>query len=327
MPSKNITLAPGRSGVVDFSFTPTAARVHYVSVNGLTGSFRVMEAVGPGYHTIPLNAASNEVAYDGASGDVAALTANIVGLLGVYHDDNGVWKYYIPGFATQTLTTLEYGKTYVIAVTSYPQDWVVPDHIAGPPGEGTYTVAVYYAYLDGSGPGPAAKWQEKTRYYVEYELKLITDYIKQQGVAAETQIMALELVELPEANMSDYKIKKRIKDRTSYTGNDLHIVVGEWTTGILAHASSGIAYVSYNTLDKEVKAMEGIAHPNDCFCELAHELGHIFNLLHCGTKPCPMASYTVTYNEWIQMGRTLYFCSYHRPQLLANWQNRNFDQR
>ena len=48
MPSKSITLTSGKSGVVDFSYTPTEARVHYVSVNGLTGSFEVMEAVGTG---------------------------------------------------------------------------------------------------------------------------------------------------------------------------------------------------------------------------------------------------------------------------------------
>ena len=56
MPSKNITLVPGASDVVHFSYTPTVARVHYVNVNGLTGSLEAMEAAEPGYHTIALNA-------------------------------------------------------------------------------------------------------------------------------------------------------------------------------------------------------------------------------------------------------------------------------
>ena len=37
--TREITLAPGDSGPVAFTFTPIEAKTHYVSVNGLTGSF------------------------------------------------------------------------------------------------------------------------------------------------------------------------------------------------------------------------------------------------------------------------------------------------
>lgn len=41
---KSVTLAPGASETVSFAVTPTVAKVHSVSVDGLSGSFRATEA-------------------------------------------------------------------------------------------------------------------------------------------------------------------------------------------------------------------------------------------------------------------------------------------
>ena len=43
MATKTVTLDPGESQVVAFTFTPSVAKVHQVSVDGLTGSFAVLE--------------------------------------------------------------------------------------------------------------------------------------------------------------------------------------------------------------------------------------------------------------------------------------------
>ena len=285
-----------------------------------------MEEVMPGHHIIPLNAESNEVVYDGESGDVAALTANIVGLLGVYYDDNGVWKYYIPGFATQTLTTLEHGKTYLIVVSTYPQDWLVPDHFAAPPppAEGTYLVSIYYAHAP-SDPLPS-DWQPLITYLVEYETELLVNFIKQQGYAAYMPTMAVELIELPEDYMWDYQIKEMIKNRPSYQDTDIHIIIGSSSSGCNAHQFRDIVFAYFAGLEMDVYSMEGRGgRYNQCYSVLAHEIGHMFHLQHCSNKPCPMASTPVSYSEWVTMGRTIRFCSYHQAQLLPNWKNRDYE--
>lgn len=41
--TREVTLDPGQSSEVSFTFTPIEAKVHNVSVNGLTGSFAVIE--------------------------------------------------------------------------------------------------------------------------------------------------------------------------------------------------------------------------------------------------------------------------------------------
>lgn len=43
MTTKTITLDPGIQSRVDFTFTPTVAKVHQVSVDGLSGSFSCSE--------------------------------------------------------------------------------------------------------------------------------------------------------------------------------------------------------------------------------------------------------------------------------------------
>lgn len=47
MPTKKITLDLGQSGEVLFTFTPSEARVHSVSINGLIGSFEALAVVPP----------------------------------------------------------------------------------------------------------------------------------------------------------------------------------------------------------------------------------------------------------------------------------------
>jgi len=43
MAERSVTLAPGESMTVSFEVTPTVAKVHSVSVDGLTGTFRATE--------------------------------------------------------------------------------------------------------------------------------------------------------------------------------------------------------------------------------------------------------------------------------------------
>ena len=42
MATKTVTLDPGDSSTVVFTVTPTAAKTHHVSVNGLVGSFTAL---------------------------------------------------------------------------------------------------------------------------------------------------------------------------------------------------------------------------------------------------------------------------------------------
>jgi len=82
-----------------------------------------------GYHTIPLYAGWNNIGYDGATGDIASLTSNIIGLEVIYLYEAGQWFYYNPSWpeSQNTLLTLEYGKAYQIKVST-TQDWQVPNY-------------------------------------------------------------------------------------------------------------------------------------------------------------------------------------------------------
>lgn len=41
--TREVTLDPGQSSEVSFTFTPIEAKTHYVDVDGLTGNFAVIE--------------------------------------------------------------------------------------------------------------------------------------------------------------------------------------------------------------------------------------------------------------------------------------------
>lgn len=125
-----VTLDPGESQRVAFSYVPMEMGIYQAIVDGLSGS---LQAIAPReYHTIPLVAGWNEVVYDGHTGDIVILTNNIIGLLQIYRYEPGTgvegWTTYIPGWPPEfnTLTTLEYGKEYYINVET-AQDWEVPN--------------------------------------------------------------------------------------------------------------------------------------------------------------------------------------------------------
>lgn len=72
----------------------------------------------------------NEIMWELPDTDIHWATSTIVQLLGVYHDlygNNSVWLYYIPEFTTNDLFTFEQGKTYVIIVGVYSQNWRLPE--------------------------------------------------------------------------------------------------------------------------------------------------------------------------------------------------------
>lgn len=48
MAEQSVTLQPGESKVVSFEAIPREAKVYQISVNGLTGSFKAVEAAPPG---------------------------------------------------------------------------------------------------------------------------------------------------------------------------------------------------------------------------------------------------------------------------------------
>ena len=130
---KQVTLNPGDPQVVSFEVKPTVAKTYHVSVDGLTGSFEAISAMPPAYHYIHLIGGEapegwNEIVYDGKSGDIVSLTANIVNLSIVYYWDATVqeWLAYWPEFGINTIGILQYGEAYQIH-TRTTQDWKVPN--------------------------------------------------------------------------------------------------------------------------------------------------------------------------------------------------------
>ena len=134
METRKVTLDPGESQPVMFTYVPQQAKLYEAVINGLSGSF---EAVGvEEYHTIPLVAGwNNNIVYDGHTGDIIMLTSNIIGLLTIYRYEPGTgvegWTVFKPEWVTthpewNTLTLLEYGKEYYIEVET-AQDWEVPN--------------------------------------------------------------------------------------------------------------------------------------------------------------------------------------------------------
>jgi len=210
------------------------------------------------------------------------------------------------------------------------------------PGQGVYTASVYYCYLqDCEGSTDPREWRSNwydwCQWLVQYETNLIVNYIKSQGLAADMPIVSIEKVAVepryigspPTLFLKRYMFHTEvIQKMPSFSNADIHIVIGENNFRIGAfYEGKGTVMVNEWTLEQEVRAMEGEAWAkNLVYCELAHELGHGFHLTHCGAqnKPCPMAQMQITYDEWVNMGKRLWFCDISRPILLANWKNRTF---
>lgn len=208
-------------------------------------------------------------------------------------------------------------------------------------GEGVYTCAIYYCYLEGYEGSTApnewhSNWSEWCRWIAEYETNLIVDYIKSQGLAADMPILSIEKVAVPPKYVKNGSLNQGIflqeviAKLPNFNSVNLHLCIGEnnFQTGPIS-LWNGTVMMRAGILEQEIGAMENTpfyqTHPGLVYCELAHELGHNFGLSHCGAqnKPCPMAQMQITYDEWVSMGKVLWFCDISRPILLANWESRN----
>ena len=204
---------------------------------------------------------------------------------------------------------------------------------------GIYTIGIYYCYLQGCEGDltPPSKWHSNwhdwCNWLVGYEANLIVNYIKAQGLPAIMPINFIEKIEVPssylDANgrliVSNFA-RDILRVRPDFNTVDLHVCIGEnnynmgaWSLG------HGTVLIRGWTLEQEIRAMQGeSAYSDMVYCELAHELGHTFRLSHCHTPPCPMGQAQITYDEWVEMGKMLWFCNVCRPTLLDTWENRNF---
>ena len=81
MATKTVTLDPGESREVTFTFTPTVAKVHMVSVDGLTGSFNVLELPAAEFVVSDLVISPSEV-YAGEPVTISCLVTNVGGVRG-----------------------------------------------------------------------------------------------------------------------------------------------------------------------------------------------------------------------------------------------------
>ena len=79
--TKTVTLDPGESGEVAFTFTPSVARVHQISVDGLSGSLNVLEVPAAEFEVTDLIITPSEV-YVGELVSISVLVTNIGGSRG-----------------------------------------------------------------------------------------------------------------------------------------------------------------------------------------------------------------------------------------------------
>ena len=80
---KTVTLNPGESKVVGFTFTPATAKGYTVSVDGLTGSFVALEVPEAEFVVSDLVISPPEV-YVGEPVEISVLITNTGGVAGSY---------------------------------------------------------------------------------------------------------------------------------------------------------------------------------------------------------------------------------------------------
>lgn len=80
---KSVTLNPGESKIVTFTFTPTVAKTYYVSVDGLTGSFVAVEVPAAQFEASDLVIALPQL-YVGDKQSISAVVTNVGGKAGSY---------------------------------------------------------------------------------------------------------------------------------------------------------------------------------------------------------------------------------------------------
>jgi len=341
MSQQTVTLSPSQSKLVAFEAIPYEAKTYSVKVDGLTGSFKAISpTVIYGIITntktgLPVAGALIR-ASKGLWGSPDYFASDYSTSTGDYRIENVLGANHIEVSASGYETAHRYfsspveeGEQLRINVALKP---------VAAPGQGVYTCNVYYCYLEGyeGSTLPSAwhsNWYSWCEWLVGYETNLITDYIKSQGLPVSMPIISIEKVKVPPEYLYENGLLKHatffrdiISKKPSFLTTDLHICLGENNYQMPAmFVGYGTVMMRGWTLEQEIRAMEGEAfYSNMVYCELAHEFGHAFHLGHCAAKPCPMARQQITYTEWINMGKRLWFCDTHRPIFLDNWENRDF---
>jgi len=189
----------------------------------------------------------------------------------------------------------------------------------------TYTLGVYYFYLEGSEGSSDTyawhdNWEEWCRWIVEYKANLLANYcdgnmpiefVKKHGISTVGSLSKLAMAGI-------------IKKLSGYNDVDLCIVVWESNLHAGFKAYPGLHTVLVQGLKEEldIKGMKGEDYSISCVFN--HEIAHLFKLDHCTNLPCVMAQPILSYADWINQGKQLYFCDEHKSQLLKNWEERNY---
>ena len=219
-----------------------------------------------------------------------------------------------------------------------PSKYIVDMERISPP-EGVYTCSVYYCYLQGCENSPKRaewdpNWNENCRYWSSYELNLMAAYIRSQGLEASMPILSIEKLEVPLSYLGYQGVsmllnnalfyREIVKNLPSFPTADIHILLGEYNFQMPSQSFGDTVSTRTSILMQEIRAMEGESGYEDrVYCEFAHELGHSFGIIaHCNNVPCPMAQMQITYTDWVNMGKVLWFCNTCRPILLDSWKAR-----
>ena len=182
---KKVTLAPGEAKPAEFQFRPMEARVYQVSVDGLSGSFSVIEAppTGPTLYEVHFKV------IDGVSGNPiggATLAAN--GVSGIT-DYNGEATMNVSPEAKVVVSAPGYKIriTYLALTTVVPPVYITikmtPEGAVGPPWYPGYTITfqVYNAntgaYISGAGVSATIVVEG-----ISYTISKLTDSLGKAGL-------------------------------------------------------------------------------------------------------------------------------------------------
>jgi len=191
----------------------------------------------------------------------------------------------------------------------------------------TYTLGIYYFYLEGyEGSSDIYawhdNWDEWCRWMVGYKANLFADYCGGE--------MPIEFVVKHEVPIEGYDFSSKsvmigvLKNLEGYHDTDFSVIVTEDNLHSGLRAFPGIHSIIIRGLKEEldVRGLEGEGYNISFIFE--HEIAHLFKLDHCSNLPCVMAQPVLSYADWVNQGKELYFCDRHKTQLLENWAERNY---